>query len=495
MRSTVLFYNPISTSPGKQRLPLSLLSVAAVIDADYDCEFIDGNLITDPAAHIIERARATGARLLAVTVMPGPQLRQAVPMCKKIKAALPALKILWGGYFPTQHAEVTLQSGFIDYCIEGQGEVPFRKLVDVIHKGGALKDVPSLWYREKDGTICQTARALPVPLDNLPAYPYERIDMARYKGRSYLGNAVYNHNSSFGCPFACNFCAVVALAKRRWIPESARRTAATVTMLHEKYGADAIEFHDMDFFVSEERTADFADRIKHLGMRWWGLGRIDTLMGYSDDSWEKLRASGARMIFMGAESGDDEVLARMNKGGKSSTEQTLAVVERMGKLGIVPELSFVLGNPPDPMSDIDASITFIRKLKKVNPATELVLYIYTPVPQENSELFEAAKKEGFKFPESLEEWADDQWSNFALRRNPGLPWFKEDAHRRVRNFEAVINAYYPTVTDMRLQSSRMKSLLRGLSGWRYKIGYYQWPYELKALQRAIHYRRPETTGF
>ena len=29
MRPTVLFYNPISTSPGKQRLPLSLLSVAA----------------------------------------------------------------------------------------------------------------------------------------------------------------------------------------------------------------------------------------------------------------------------------------------------------------------------------------------------------------------------------------------------------------------------------------------------------------------------------
>ena len=59
MRSTVLLYNPISTSPGKQRLPLSLLSVAAVIAADYDVEFIDGNLIADPAQAIIDRARAT----------------------------------------------------------------------------------------------------------------------------------------------------------------------------------------------------------------------------------------------------------------------------------------------------------------------------------------------------------------------------------------------------------------------------------------------------
>ncbi len=400
-----------------------------------------------------------------------------------------------GGYFPTQHAEVTLRSNFVDFCIEGQGEAPFRKLVDTLYLGGSLSDVPSLWYREDDGTVRETPRAAPVMIDKLPRYPYERLDMARYRGRNYLGNAVYNHNTSFGCPFACNFCAVVALSKRRWIPESATRMVETVTLLHDKYGADAVEFHDMDFFVSEERVADFAERITPLNLRWWGLGRIDTLMGYSDQSWQRMKNSGVKMIFMGAESGDDAVLARMNKGGNSSTEQTLAIVERMGKLGIVPELSFVLGNPPDPLSDIDASIRFIRKLKKVNPAVELVLYIYTPVPQENSELFEAAKKAGFKFPETLEEWADDQWSQFALRRNPGLPWFKADAHRRVRNFESVINAYYPTVTDVRLQSSRMKGLLRGLSGWRYKIGYYEWPYELKALQRVVHYRRPETTGF
>src|SRR5215831_18818571 len=104
--STVLLYNPRSTSPGKQRLPLSLLAVAAVIEPDYTAEIIDGNLISDPATTIIDRVKATGAKLLAVTVMPGPQLAQAVPLCKQIKAEMPDLYILWGGYFPTQHAEV-----------------------------------------------------------------------------------------------------------------------------------------------------------------------------------------------------------------------------------------------------------------------------------------------------------------------------------------------------------------------------------------------------
>jgi len=492
MRHTVLFYNPISTSPGKQRLPLSILAVAAVISEDYDVEFIDGNLIADPAAKIIERVKATNAKLLACTVMPGPQLRQAVPVCKQVKAALPDLTILWGGYFPTQHAEVILNSDCVDYVIQGQGEAPFRQFVDTLHSGGAITEIPSLGYKNDGPHV--NPRAPNVPMNNLPWFPYDKIDVSRYVGRSYLGTRVLNHNTSFGCPFACNFCAVVALSNRRWLPESAERVADIVTHLQDNWGINGLEFHDMDFFVNEGRTAEFADRISGKGINWWALGRVDTLMSYSDETWEKMKRSGAKMLFMGAESGDDETLKRMNKGGRSSTNATLALVERMKHYGIVPELSFVMGNPPDPRDDIEKTIAFIRKIKQINPATELVLYIYTPVPQEGSILLDEAEKLGFRFPATLDEWASPEWAKFAMRRDPGTPWFRDSVRRRVRNFEAVINAYYPTVTDLRL-TGNYRHLLKGISGWRYKLGYYQWPYELKALQRAIHYRRPETTGF
>lgn len=493
MRPTVLLYNPLSTSPGKQRLPLSLLSIAAVIAADYDVEFIDGNLIADPASAIIERAQATGAKLLAVTVMPGPQLQQAVPVCRRVKAALPDLTILWGGYFPTQHHDVILRSDFVDLVIQGQGEAPFRKLVDTLHHGGALADVPALAYRD-NGAIRVTPRAPNVPLDTLPWYPYDRLDVNRYVGKSYLGQRVLSHNTSFGCPFACNFCAVVALANRRWIPESAQRIADIVGTLRERWQIDGLEFHDMDFFVSEQRTADFAERIAEYGIRWWGLGRVDTLMGYDDSTWERMKRSGAAMIFMGAESGDDETLKRMNKGGHSGTAMTLALVERMKHYGIVPELSFVLGSPPDPTADIEATIRFIRKLKTINPATELILYIYTPVPQEGSLLLDEATRLGFRFPETLDQWASPEWAKFSMRKDPSTPWFTDATRRRVRDFEVVVNAYYPTVTDLRL-SGPIRHLLKALSGWRYRFERYERPYELKALQRLVHYRRPETTGF
>ena len=48
----------------------------------------------------------------------------------------------------------------------------------------------------------------------------------------------------------------------------------------KRYGADAVQFHDMDFFISEPRTQAIADRIEALGMTWWALGRVDELMRY-----------------------------------------------------------------------------------------------------------------------------------------------------------------------------------------------------------------------
>ncbi len=493
MRHTILYYNPISTSPGKQRLPMSLLAIHAVAAADYDAVFIDGNLTADPAAEIIAHAQRTRAKLLAVSVMPGPQLRQAVKVCHAVKAALPGLTILWGGYFPSNHAEVVVRSQIVDYAIIGQGEAAFRKFIDTFFRGGSLHDVPSLAYLDGE-TVVKTPRAPFVPINTLPWYPYDALDVTRYIGHSYLGRRVLSHHSSWGCPFSCSFCAIVPLAQKRWLAESAERVVQIMHYLKTRYQIDGMEFHDMDFFVNEQRSRAIAEGMTGLDIRWWGLGRVDTLMTYDETTFATLARSGLKMLFMGAESGSDETLKLMNKGGKSGTAQTLAIIERLKHHGIVPELSFVLGNPPDPIADIEQTITFIRKVKQVNPATELVLYLYTPVPQEGSVMLDEAVRLGFRFPQTLEEWASDEWADKALRRNPGTPWSADPIRRRIRNFETVINAYYPTTTDIRLHGA-MRRLLGALAGWRYRLEFYAAPLELKLLQRMVHYRRPETMGF
>src|SRR5258708_3009337 len=133
----------------------------------------------------------------------------------------------------------------------------------------------------------------------------------------------------------------------RWLAQSAERTANVARRLAIQYRAEAVEFYDNNFFVHEARTADFAERILDLKIGWWGESRIDTLLRYSDRSWELMRDSGLRMVFMGAESGSDETLLRMNNGGSASTAKTLASAATARRNRIRPDFSLVMGNPPD----------------------------------------------------------------------------------------------------------------------------------------------------
>jgi len=488
----ILLYNPPSSASKKPHLPMSLLAVASRLEGEYPCEIIDGNLIDNPVARIIEIGQARKITALGVTVMPGPQLNHAVPDTQRIKAALPGVPIVWGGYFPSQHDTIVLAESCVDFCVRSQGEQTFLELVRVLDKGGALSTIPGLSYKE-DRAIKRNLNRPLIPLDTLPEWPYEKIPMQRYMHKQYLGRRVGAHHTSFGCPFACNFCAVVEMSNQRWLAESPARVARIVKLQHEQYGADAIQFHDMDFFISEPRTAEFAERIAGLGMNWWALGRVDELMRYSNSTWQKMKTSGLKMVFSGAESGSDELLKRMNKGGQVTAELTLELARRMKAFGIVPEFSFVMGNPPEPMADIRNTIQFIRQLKKINPASEVILYIYTPVPLEGT-LYEEARAMGFKFPDTLSGWVSGDWRHFSIRRDPQTPWLSPRLKKSVRSFESVLNAYYPTVTDKNLIGFK-RAVLRMLGGWRYHTRFYWQPLELRAFHKLFRYQRPETTGF
>lgn len=488
----IVLYNPWSTPSPKKPLPMSLLALGSMLEGQFDYRIVDGNLEVDPTGVILSLARQHRLDAIAVTVMPGPQLRAAVMSCRQLKRLLPGVPIVWGGYFPSQHSDACLSETTVDICVTGQGEHTFVELMTALRDSTSLSSVAGIVYRE-NGRIERTPPRPLAPLDGLPEWPYHRLPMERYFHRHYLGDRVATHHSSFGCPFACNFCAVVGMANRKWVAQSPERVGEVLRTFRDRYGADAVQFHDMDFFISESRTEAIAQRLAPLGMAWWALGRVDELMRYRDATWTTMKRSGLKMVFCGAESGSADTLKRMNKGGTASAELTLELARRMRSHGIVPELSFVVGNPPDAEADLAHTLTFIRRIKAINPATEIILYVYSPVPMDGT-FFDAARKEGFAFPETLEGWVSERWQAFALRRDPSTPWSHGEIRQRVRDFESVLNAYYPTVTDMRMTPARRR-LLRAASAWRYHAKAYARPLELNLLQRAFRYQRPETTGF
>jgi anaerobic magnesium-protoporphyrin IX monomethyl ester cyclase len=494
VKATTILYNPVSSRGRKPVLPLSLLALGAAIEGDHDYLIVDGNLESEPLDALDRAIAETNARVLAVTVMPGPQLRDAVPVCRELKSRHPRLRVVWGGYFPTEHAEACLRSPFVDHVIRGHGEEVFRTCLRTIDEGGDPALSPGVSSRSPRGEVilAPQAREIPDP-EELPDFPYFRIDLPRYIRPTFMGLRTVAHHSSYGCPHTCNFCGVVSLAGGRWRAQSAARAAATAERLAREWGADSVEFYDNNFFAQESRAAEFAERILNLRLGWWAQGRIDSLLRFTDRTWALLRDSGLRMVFLGAESGSDETLRRMNKGGATTTAMALDLAGRMRGLGIVPEFSFVLGTPPDPEQDATSTMALIRRLKQVNPNAEIVLYLYTPVPVAG-ELYDQVRSVGFHFPETLEEWIAPSWQEFAERRGRRLPWLRGSTRSRVRDFERVLNAYYPTVTDPKLTGLR-RGILKMAGGWRYHLGIYRFSVELRLFQKVFAYQRPETSGF
>jgi anaerobic magnesium-protoporphyrin IX monomethyl ester cyclase len=484
----VVLYNPRAQA-AHRRLPLSVLFVARELPERHPWELVDANVDPDAEARLDALCARPNTVLLA-TVMPGPQLSQAVPWCRRLKARYPALTIVWGGYFPSIHTAACVRDGAVDAVVVGPGERTTIELLDAIEAGrdpAGLRGV-AVW---RDGALVKGPERAPERSSTFAHVPYERLDMERYAARTFLGARTYNHHTSAGCPFVCNFCAVVNLFEGKWLADPAEHVIGVVSTLVETYRADAVEFHDNNFFAWEKRTREVAEGISRHGISWWGEGRIDTMLGFSGATWEAMARSGLRMVFYGAESGDQEALDQMDKGGLQVGD--IRALNRVAKHhGIAPEFSFVLGNPKAPQRDIDLTLALVREIKTENPAAEIILYLYTPVPLPG--MYDEAVKGGFAFPETLDDWLSPAWASYAGRRNPHTPWITDAMVAQVRDFETVLHARHPTASDLNLGRWQRRAL-KVLAAPRYRLGLYSKPWEIKVLQKAWRYRRPEEMGF
>ena len=478
----IILFHPRSTKPKNRRLPLSVLYLGAVLESREEYEIVDGNADPDPWATIDTLMRQHRVELLAVSVMPGPQLRQAVDVCRAFRAKYPRVPIVWGGYFASLYTEASLNARYVDFVVKGQGEETLLELIQALRGARDFSRIRGISFKDQFGLQVHTAsRPLKAP-DEFPWAPYHRLDPAKYLARTFLGTRTAVHQASIGCPFRCNFCGVVPVYDREKM-ESPGRTAGILRHLQTRYGVNAVQFYDNNFFLREDHAREFAERIAPLHLRWWCEARVDIVLGYSDDTLRRLRAAGCVMIFFGVESGNDEALRNMKK--QLTSEQTLELARRIREFDIVPEYSMIFGNPADPERDLEANIAFARRIKKVNPAVEIVVQTYVPTPQRNGAWGDVE----VAFPKSPDEWLTDRWYAYLIRTNPQLPWLPAHVKRRIRNFEIVMNSRWPTTQDMRLPPWG-RTLLQSLSSWRYAMGAYDFPGELRLAQKLVRLRQP-----
>jgi anaerobic magnesium-protoporphyrin IX monomethyl ester cyclase len=482
----IIFYNPRATKPKNRRFPLSILALAAVLEGREEYAIVDGNLDPHPLGTLMDLLRRKRVEMLAVTVMPGPQLAPAIRACRQARRTFPGVPIVWGGYFPSIYTDAALNADYVDFAVRGQGEDTLLELLEALRGQRSLEGVRGLSFKDAAGKHHHNSERRMKGPEAFPWYPYHRLQVGEYVRPSFFGCRTAAHHASIGCPFNCRFCGVVPAYGSVEKMESPARTEAILHHLARNYGVDSVQFYDMNFFLREDHARELADRLAPLHLGWWCEARIDIMLRYSDATFEAIRKSGCRMIFFGAESGSDWVLKDMRK--KLKAEQTLELAQRIRQFGIIPEFSFVVGNPKDPERDTRECLRFIRKVKQLNPTSEIIIYHYTPVPQRERMYGDVEAQ--VAFPTTPDEWATERWYNFTIRKDPAMPWLKPATKRRIDNFRLVVTSHWPTVQDIRLPAWARR-LLRFLSSWRYQLSFYSFPYELRMTQRLINLRKPE----
>lgn len=482
----IVLFNPRATKPRNRRFPLSIMALAAVLEGREDYRIVDGNLDENVTQTILDLIRHNNVELLGVSVMPGPQMASAIIACKEIRDRHAKLPIVWGGYFPSTYTDAALNARYVDYVVRGQGEETLLELLDAIRGKRTFEGILGLSYKDVFGLHRHNPERLMKPPDAFPWSPFHRVPVEKYLRPSFFGKRTAAHHASIGCPFRCSFCGVHAVYGNRELVESAPRTEAVLRHLKNYYGADSVQFYDMNFFVRESHAQELAKRLTPLELNWWCEARIDTFNRYSNATLDAIRRAGCTMIFFGAESGSDWVLKEMHKD--ITTEQTLAVAKRIRQFGIIPEFSFVIGNPGDPERDTQETVEFIRKIKSVNRQAEIIIYHYTPVPQRTAMYGNVDNQ--VQFPTTPDEWATKRWMDFTLRIDPNTPWLKRKTKSLIDDFETVISSRWPTVQDIRAPRWS-RALLKTLSAWRYAARVYSFPKELRWAQQFIALRKPK----
>lgn len=191
------------------------------------------------------------------------------------------------GTHPSALPERTLMEEPFDFVCQGEGPLTVAALARALSTGGALSEVPGLWFKDDDGGPVSTGAAPNISdLDGeLPRQKWDLLDMGSYRAHNWhclhdlsSRNNYASLQTSLGCPFKCTFCCINAPFGgpdiRYW---SADQIILQVDELVEKYGVKNIKIPDELFVLNRNHVEEICDRLieRDYGLNIWAYICID----------------------------------------------------------------------------------------------------------------------------------------------------------------------------------------------------------------------------
>jgi hopanoid biosynthesis associated radical SAM protein HpnJ len=327
-------------------------------------------------------------------------------MAEMMKDRNPKLKVAFVGPPVTVEPEKCLRaSRAIDFVVRREFD---HQIVDFAN-GKPLSELPGVSYWKGD-TVCHNPEGGYIEnLDTLPwvSKVYKRdLDFRRYNV-PFLLNPFLSFYTSRGCPALCTFCLWPQThSGHRWRLRSADDVANEVRWALENFpGVKEIFFDDDTFNYQKARTIELCKKLKPLNFTWSCTSRVTT----DYETLKAMREAGCRLMIVGYESGDQQILKNIKKGA------TLDMAQRFTKnahsLGLTIHADFIVGLPGETRESIRRTIDFAKKID----CETIQVSIAHPYP--GTEFYDYVKKNNLITIDSM---TDDQGHQLPNIIYPGL---------------------------------------------------------------------------
>jgi len=428
-----LVYSPItagipllSAIEKAQRRPgLGLRYVKSVLEsADILVDLFDNLYDTDAAETVHEVLNERRYDLVGFHTTSASRGR-ALETISKLDRDWYSGRVLAGGP-GALHTEELLESG-VDIVARGEGENTIAEVVDAYSGKTGLHDIKGIAFHDADGVLVVTPDPEETDLESLPFPSWGSGEDSPNYGDMLnitLRRPFFVVMGSRGCPFRCGFCASHQQWRRRYRQRPVENVLDEVEWLISTHGARYIHFLDDIFGFTPGWVDEFCDGMIERGLH-VDFSVVLHPMSFKKDrrgTLERLKEVGCRLVSIGAQSADPDVLklVRRSPGEPEALREMVAITN---ELGLVSVLTYIFGLPGDTDATIRRTIDFVNEVRPTVVDFHPLLYL------PGSEIADsmASDKYSMLSTEEINRWCTRASFEYYVLRGGGLRVFKHIA--------------------------------------------------------------------
>jgi len=321
-----------------------------------------------------------------------PSFASDVKVAQALKDENPKVKIGFVGAKVAVEPQKSLEGAPpVDFVAREEFDFTIKEIAE----GKDWSEIDGISYRKPDGTLAHNRdRAILEDMDALPYVTNVYKDNLKIDDYfiGYLKHPYISIYTGRGCKSRCTFCLwPQTVGGHRYRTRSVEHVIEEIRQAKQNFPQVREFFFDDDTFTDDlPRAEAIAKELGKLGVMW----SCNAKANVPYDTLKVLKENGLRLLLVGYESGNQQILFNIKKGMR--IEVAKQFTKDCHKLGITIHGTFILGLPGETTETIQETIKFANE---INPHT---IQVSLAAPYPGTFLFKQAVENGWLDVENAE---------------------------------------------------------------------------------------------